>query len=435
MILLIHTSTATNEVAQRLGRPEYSYRFVVNEFRPLLDQLGIVIEVSDPEQEVDTIYESCRQHGEDCIFLSFLPPNKSPLGLACPTIPVFAWEYEALPDESFGGKPRNDWTRVLYNLGAALTHSSFMVDRTRATMGSNFPIESVPAPLWDRVQTLPVPAQKPIVLPIAGLIIDSQRTDLACYRKSLLLEALPGFLPLPDNLGDYQGALTLDGVVYTAIYNPHDGRKNWKEMISGFCDALRYKADATLVIKMTHYDPTDLIPELLEAIYTMGPVSCRVVLIHAYLQQAEYDALLGATTYALNTSHGEGQCLPLMEYMSAGKPAVAPCHTSMLDYINPEAAFVVSSSSEPGTWPHDQRQAFRTLRQRIHYHSLVEAYRRSYHVARHEPETYAAMSNAARESLRRYCSIEVVLPRLRRFIRDRLDAHRSSTSPSHADHG
>lgn len=430
MILLIHTSTATQQIPQRLGRPEYSYRFVVEEFRPLLDELGIVIEVSDPAHEVDAIYENCRRHGESCLFLCFMPPNKIPIGLACPTIPVFAWEYAALPGEAFGGKPRNDWTRVLAKLGAALTHSSFTVECTRAALGADFPVTCVPAPLWDRMQSLRRLPSGPVTLPITGLVIDSRRTNLSAYRKSLLMAAQPGALPLPENRHEYQGELTLDGVLYTAIFNPHDARKNWLEMITGFCDALRDKADATLLIKLTHYDPADIIPNLLEQVYKMGRLSCRVVLVHAYLQKPEYNALLRATSYAVNTSHGEGQCLPLMEYMSAGKPAVAPCHTSMLDYINPDCAFVIDSSVEPGTWPHDQRQAFRTLRQRIHYQSLVDAYRRSYHVARYEPKVYAAMGNAAALSLQRYCSTEVVRPRLQRFIRDRLAASTAPVSDS-----
>jgi glycosyltransferase involved in cell wall biosynthesis len=431
MILLVHTSTAANRIAQQLGRPEYSYRFVLNEFRPMLEELGHVIEVNDPEREVDTIHARCRDEGEACVFLSFMPPNKTSIRLACPTIPVFAWEYEALPAEDFGGKPRNDWIRVLAKLGCALTHSSFTVERTRAALGDDFPVACVPAPLWERMQPLREPRDGAIRLHVDGLVIDSQRIDLSAYRKSLLLAAEPESLPLPEIHDEDRGVIALDGVVYTAIFNPHDARKNWMEMISGFCDALRDKPDATLLIKLTHYDPSDIIPNYLEQIYKMGRMACRILLVHAYLQRSEYNVLLRATTYAVNTSHGEGQCLPLMEYMSAGKPALAPRHTSMRDYVNEDDAFVIDSSAEPGTWPHDQRQAFRTLRQRIHYQSVVRAYRRSYHIARHEPQVYATMGDAAAASLQRYCSAEVVRPRLHRFIRDRLEAT-SSTGSAHA---
>lgn len=423
MILLIHTSTAAKDVSQRLGKPEYSYRFVVQEFKPLLEQIGTVIEVADPQNEVDAIYEACAARGEPCIFLCFMPPSKTPIDLKCPTIPVYAWEFDHLPDEAFGGKPRNDWRRVLARLGAALTHSSYTVARTRAAMGPNFPVECVPAPLWDRIQAvrrMPPPAH---VLPVNGLIIDSTRTDLRAYRKSARIEALPDILPLPPNLGEYQGSIDMNGIVYTAIFNPGDARKRWMQMINAFCEALHDKSDATLLLKLTHHDPSEMLPNMLEAVYTMGPVSCRVLFVHAYLEEPEYNAMLRNTTYVLNVSSGEGQCLPLMEYMSAGIPAVACRHTSMSDYIDSECAFIIDSSPEPGTWPHDQRQSYRTVRQRTHYHSLVSAYRNSYYVAKHEPDVYAAMSDAAVRSLERYCSVGVVRPRLQHFLQRSLDRH------------
>lgn len=420
MILLVHTSTSANSIPQQLGRPEYSYRFVLREFMPLLKQLGKVVEVVDPAHEVDPIYLDCLERGEPCLFLCFLPPNKTPIDLACPTISVFAWEFETLPDEAFAGKPRNDWRRVLAKLGSAITHSSYTVTGVQAQLGEDFPVASIPAPLWDRMQALRyMPAPSRLVV-LDGLLIDSTRTDLSAYCKSKLLAAAPDALPLPPNLHEYQGSIDLYGVVYTAVLNPHDSRKDWPQMINAFCEAFHDKPDATLLIKLTHYDPTALIPEMLEAIYTMGPSTCRVLLVHAYLEEPEYHALLRNTTYALSVSRGEGQCLPLMEYMSAGVPAVACRHTSMLDYVDDDCAFVINSSPQLGAWPHDQRQAYRTLRQRVHYQSLVEAYRRSYYVALHEPDVYMSMSHAAVGSLKRYCSNAVLLPRLRQFFEKRI---------------
>jgi glycosyltransferase involved in cell wall biosynthesis len=425
MILLVHTSTAHQDLPQQVGRPEYSYRFVLHEFMPVLEQLGTVVEISDPGQEVDSIYAACAERGEACLFLCFLPPNKVPVGLRCPTIPVFAWEFETLPNEAFADKPRNDWRRVLQHFGGAITHSSFTVKRTRAAMGSEFPIISAPAPLWDRMQTLHRAHLPTKTLSLGGMFIDSTRTDLSAYSKDKLLAAAPDALPLPADLQEYQGSIDLDGVIYTAIFNPFDARKNWLQMINAFCEALRDKPDATLLIKLTHHDPAPIIPDMLEAIYTMGPARCRVLLVHAYLQRADYDTLLLNTTYALNVSNGEGQCLPLMEYMSAGVPAVSCRHTSMADYVDEQCAFVIDSSLEMGAWPHDQRQAYRTMRQRVHYRSLVDAYRQSYYVAKQEPDTYAHMSIAARQSLERYCSTRVVLPRLKRFLAEHLARHSS----------
>ena len=92
MLILTHTTSTRDSIRNDLGRPEYSYRFVVEEFRPLLGELGIVIDIDDPERQVDAIHTGCRHHGEPCVFLCFMPPNKTPIGLTCPTIPV-AWHF------------------------------------------------------------------------------------------------------------------------------------------------------------------------------------------------------------------------------------------------------------------------------------------------------------------------------------------------------
>lgn len=420
MIILVHTAYSRETVQQNLGQPEYSYYFVLREFLPILEALGSVIEVRDPEREVDEIYRTSKNQGKPCIFLSFMPPNKVPLGLACPTIPVFAWEYGTLPDEAFGNKPRNDWRRVLKHLGQAITHSTYAADAVRDLLGAEFPILVTPAPLWNRfaARTLPsASANKSATsIHVNGMLIDSRLTDLTPYSLAALHASAPDPLPLPKERSMGPAQLVLSGVVYTSVFNPGDGRKNWIDMISAFCEAFRYVEDATLLMKLSHHDVTELIPEMLGRMQKSGGFACRLVLLQGYLPQDDYERLLDATSFTVNCSHGEGQCLPLMEYMSSGKPAISPQHTAMHDYIDESCAFVVDSSQVPGTWPHDQRQAFRTLREHVHFESLVRAYRASYYVARHEPDTYAHMAKAAIDSLQRYCSREVVEPRLRTFL-------------------
>jgi glycosyltransferase involved in cell wall biosynthesis len=419
MLLLVYTSTADKDLVKRLGLPEYSYRFVIREFMPLLREFGNVIEVSQPEQEVDAIYAACLARGEDCLFLCFMPPHKTPLRLRCPTIPVFAWEYGTLPNEPFRGQPRNDWTRVLARFGMAITHSSFVVERTRSLLGPRFPIACIPAPLWDRMQHRQVAQHEPRRFTFQGLIVDSKKIELSPYGRNAMKATPPPEHPAATSPAAQPVTMTLEGVVYTAIFNPYDGRKNWQIMLSAFCQALRNNDDATLLLKLTHHDPSEVLPAMLQQLHQAGPFKCRILIVHAYLSDEAYDDLLHGTTYALNASHGEGQCLPLMEYMSSGKPAIAPRHTSMLDYIDDNCAFVVESSSEIGAWPVDPRQTYRTLRQRIHYASLVEAFRSSYYVAKHEPDTYRAMGQAARQSLKRYCSMDVARSGFRQLLAER----------------
>lgn len=420
MIFLVHTAYDADNVRFNLGQPEYSYYFVLREFLPVLEQIGRVVHVSDPQREVDPAYRKCQERDERCVFLAFMPPNKVPISLDCPTIPVFAWEYGSIPNESFSGKPRNDWRRVLTHLGMGITHSSFAADVVRKELGHSFPIIVAPAPLWDGMSQHRNLATRMEYrshrLSFDGLLIDSRKTNLELYTTASVLQDKRPLPPLPDEREEGDIELELDGIVYTSVLNPGDPRKNWIDMISAFCEAFRYTKDATLVLKLSHYAIRDVIAQMLAYIRRGGDMACRIVIIDGYLDDEAYGKLIESTRYTVNSSNGEGQCLPLMEYMSCGIPAIAPRHTAMLDYIDETCAFVVESSPAPGTWPHDMRQAYRTLREKVHFSSLVRAFRASHHVACHEPETYRHMSASAIESLRAFCSRAVVRARLETFL-------------------
>ncbi|MEO6919493.1 MAG: glycosyltransferase [Collimonas sp.] len=421
MIIIIYSDTNAGSIVSNLGLPEYSYYFVLKEFRPVLEQLGIVVTVTDPAREVDDIYRSAKAHGESCIFLSFSPPHKTAVGLACPTIPVFAWEFSTLPNEVWFGEPRHDWRYVFGHVGSAITHSAFTADSVRQAMTLVFPVAAIPAPVWDRFAALREKlsiANHPrgVDLHVAGTVIDSRTVDLSPYSPPRRRDPKPDLLRPPALARREPVKVHVDGVVYTSVFNPYDGRKNWYDMISGFCWAFRDVADATLVLKLTHHDVRIGIDNLLENVYKLTPFKCRILLIHGYLSDADYENLVSATTYVLNTSHGEGQCLPLMEFMSCGKPAIAPRNTAMADYIDSDNAFVLDSNTEPSHWPHDPRQAYRTLRYRIDWATLLKAYKDSYEVAKKEPEKYARMAEHAVNSLQLHCSRAVVKQRLQDFI-------------------
>ncbi len=420
MIFIIYSETDLGSLSGRLGAPEYSYWFVLREFRTVLERMGLVVFIRDPAREVDRLYRQFRERGEPCVFLCFEPPHKVPLGLACPTIPVFAWEFETLPDEDWTGDPRSDWRYVLNALGRAITHSEHCVRVTRAAMGQDFPIACIPAPVWDGFARQPGrssagngPPRGRRRLCVQGQVVDSREIDLPFVTSPL--RPCPAHADrLPPGTGPVD--VVLDGVVYSSVFNPNDMRKNWYDMIAGFIWALRERPDATLVLKLTHSDNTHSLGAMLDELSQHAPFRCRVVLIAGFLDDASYDALVAGTTFVVNASHGEGQCLPLMEFMSAGKPAIAPLNTAMADYVDERCAFPLRSSREPCSWPHDDRALYRTLRWRLDFGTLVAAYADSYRVAVAEPARYLGMSAAARESLRRHCSRTVVEQRLRTVL-------------------
>lgn len=417
MLIIIHSETNQHTIAQNLGRSEYSYYFVLKEYRPVLERLGRVVEVLDPQAEVDALYRECLSRGEPCVFLSFSPPHRTPVHLACPTLPVFAWEFSTIPNEPFAGEPRNDWRTVLAACGAAITHSNYTVNAVREAMSEDYPIVAVPAPVWDRfaargAQLHGQTSTGPLRLTIKGLVADSRKLDLNAFGPAHLRsgEGIDFTAPVIDQ------ELLLDGVVYTSVFNPGDGRKNWEDMLSAFCVSFRDVEDATLVLKLTHHDAEEALGDILHHLYKNQSYRCRIVLIYGYLADPDYERLVQATRYVVNTSYGEGQCLPLMEFMSCGKPAVAPRTTAMIDYLSADNAFLIESTDELTAWPHDPRRAFRTLRYVTNWASLCEAYKASYDVAKNQPARYAQMSAQAVSSLQGFCSQAVAEQRLQVFL-------------------
>ncbi len=214
--------------------------------------------------------------------------------------------------------------------------------------------------------------------------------------------------------------LELKGVIYTSVLNPQDGRKNWEDMVTAFCWAFRNEPNATLVLKMTHNKLATFLGKLLLLYSQMSPFKCRVVAVHGFLTSEQYQALMENTHFVINSSHCEGQCLPLMEFMGQGVPAIAPNHTAMADYVTAENAFIVKSSLYPTYWPIDERKAIRTMCYRIDWNSLKEAFEQSYKIVTSDKEAYQSLRLKSIESVSDVAGQDVV--------RDKMSAYLTSTA-------
>jgi hypothetical protein len=636
---ILYTARGGSAVAATLGMPEYSYLFVMRGFRDMLRQLGVVHQVRDPLAEADAIYAACQARGEACLLFSFAPPQSTPLGLRCPTIPVIAWEFSTIPTGEWGGDPREDWRLVLRQTGRAITISEFAARVVRDGMGAAFPVASVPTPVWDRLASLrarigdaprprgdgavtlhlegfvwdsrvaklsldmrmphlPEPTKRPPAraLPMRGALLalaqasraaqveaeaqaraaealareaeaEAERIAAEAHRvaaeallraeeeaarlaeaeaaaraaaeppprktprqrvgitlwlarqwyreavrdvlprpmtstlslagrtaaalrgargpidgdaamvievalpaEALPAEALPAeplappealpaeaetlpadpvpeegaatraaprYLPAQDaaplpepGLADFQPdpypeappeaddtiAVQADGVIFTAVLSPKDGRKNWQDIITAFVAAFTDTPDATLILKMIGADASYWWWEFHGIIKALPPFACRVLILSGYLDDEEYGNLIAATDFVVNASLAEGQCLPLVEFMSGRRPAIAPLHTAMLDYITPENAVIVASDVEFCSWPHDPRNHLITTRHRIEWASLRDVFGEAYRIVRDDPARHAAMGQAAAASVRAYCADDVLGPALASFL-------------------
>lgn len=261
------------------------------------------------------------------------------------------------------------------------------------------------------------PDVRSMALGLRAVTLDASRHRVARWLPSRLRRRLArgsGELPLAPSVET--GSLELSGVVYTSVLNPADGRKNWRSLVSAFCWAFREEPDATLVLKMSHRSLSAYFSALQEILLAVSPMECRVVAIHGFLAEQEMKELIAATTYYVNASEAEGLCLPLMEFLSAGVPAIAPTHTAMADYVSEECAFVVESGVVPTVWPQDPRQLWKTRKHRVDWESLTSAYRTSFEVATSNPARYAAMSSAAVSGQRAFSSEARVGPLFREAL-------------------
>lgn len=241
---------------------------------------------------------------------------------------------------------------------------------------------------------------------LSKLVLDIKMTDTVLEDKS----ATPRHR-LAKSAKDSK-----DNILYTAILNPMDARKNWEDIITAFVYAFRETRNVTLLMKISHHDFTPFFEGIFTFFTELHPFKCRLIFIHGFLSEPEYKQLMEHSHFIVNASTGEGQCLPLMEFMSAGVPAVAPFHSAMLDYVNPSNSFIVESSAEPTHWPQDPRSVFRTECQRINWESLRNAFVDSEKVFRRSRRRYLKMSKFAIDSLEKFCSLSVASEKMERFI-------------------
>ncbi len=108
-------------------------------------------------------------------------------------------------------------------------------------------------------------------------------------------------------------------------------------------------------------------------------------------------------------------CL-LMEFLSSGKPVIAPNNTAMLDYINPDFSLMIDSAPEPCQWAPDPYGYFSTHRYRINWHTVMQHFQSSHYIAEQQPERYQQMSLAATARMQRFCNLQHITEKLGAFL-------------------
>lgn len=430
--LVVSTVGGAASAAGRMGSASYSYFYVYESFLPLLRRWGSVAVANDGDLDAA---------GADAIHLSFRPLDffRAASGAANVVFPF--WDFPDVPDYALGGEPRNNWVATANQLDLLLVSNEF----TRSAFvssGVRVPVAVVPVPVRRECFELAPWEPQSRVLNCQGYALDGDSVSAAprassrpagVYQRRVRPHLSPRSIDLVSAFGRSArnaraewrditfsalapvAPLELSGIVYTTVLNPFDQRKNWEDLLTAFLFALRDRDDATLVIKLV-VPPERAkfgVNKVVRFWRTLGVAHrCRVILISAYLDDAQMLGLTAASTFYLNASRAEGACLPLQDFLAAGRPAIAPRHSAIADYFDASAGLVVESHPEPTSWPQDLEGRCTTTWHRLVWTSLRDRIAESYDLAKNDRVTYARMAADARARMHALASDDAVWSRL-----------------------
>jgi glycosyltransferase involved in cell wall biosynthesis len=453
--LLVSLGFPEAQANEHIGLEAYSYHFVYRAFAPLLERWGKTRTLTQAESRLDYAIWQARREQHEPLHLSFLPLHLMYLTGRAPNLAFPFWEFPDIPQEDFDNNPRNNWARLANRLTLILTASSFTRDAL-VRGGVTTPVCVVPVPIGTAYFGVPSwqPGQRvvldcpcyvfpPSEIPAEAdfdpwVPVDPRQLSWRAWLKHVYMSYFKPRLPRrmvlmvtaatrtarsvrKNYLEEVQvsaptsGQLELSDVVYTTFLNPFDPRKNWQDVVSAYLRALGDRPDATLVVKL-------VINPRLEAAGLNSIMAyyrglglrhrCKLVFVSAYLSESQMVELARASTYYVNAARAEGACLPLQDFLAAGRPGVAPVHTALAEYFNNDVGFVVASHPEPACWPHDPAKRFTTSWHRIVWQSLHDQFRASYETACKQPARYQSLADAGRQRMQDFGSIERVWPLL-----------------------
>lgn len=444
--LLVSCVSSEADSRHHIGQQDYSYYFIYRAFAPLLQRWAHATEVTRPESRLDYAVWRARQQGLEPVHVSFLPLHSIYLTSRARNVAFISWGLPDIPDEDIANNPRNNWMRIANHVSLILTASTF-ARNAFIRAGVKSPVHAVPAPVrseyfavfdWARdqhvvlecpVYEIPQPQiENPPGRELSKHPGGVQERAKHCYgayvkphlprRIAQLINSAArasAAIRSADNESrvsySVTSSLRLSGVVYTGFVNSFDPTSNWEDMLSAYLLALRSREDATLVINLvtSSDEAAKGINRIFHYYERLGlRHRCKLAVIPGRLSDAQLVELARGSTYYLNTSRAEGACLPLQEFLAAGRPAISPNHTAMADYFHDQLGFVVASHPEPAQWPHDPERRCVSTWHRLVWQSLYDQIQASYEMASENTQGYQALASHARNQMSNFASVERV---------------------------
>lgn len=387
----------------RIGVKEIQQYAHLKDFVPFLHERGTVVTVRDAQREIKPIYKLLQYLGQPCVYLFFSPPDGPYSRIACPKIFIAPIDKDAAHPISEEGIRKSV---------AGITFSQEALETLEVEGSEEVLLKCIPPPIWDKFQHLHDPQHidqsSLFTVRTNGNILDTDIPSLQPDRitfnipltsrlHSIISAAIyykTDIYGLRQHIGKrrqdryFATDIELSKIVYTAVINPKHLHKDWRNLILTFAKTFVANPDATLVIKMVGVVSHKIRRAAIKLLRKLS-VQCRIIVIFCHLSEDQYKSLIQATTYVINASANQEFGSSILEFMSAGKPAIG------------------NNLDRPSLM--NQGNAFLTDK-------LATQLAQSYELAILQPDRYRHMSKNATHTLQSYCSKAAVEPQFHAFM-------------------
>lgn len=354
---LYYSSAVEGDLSRMLGVPHYSYRFAELKFLRVFAARDLPLtklQMPEYHSAADSLTNSMDVPAGSPIHLIFRSTEQIRLLKVGYNICCFAWEFEVLKDATLPGEhPFLNQRRMLAMCDEVWVPCGYTRD-VLARHGLHN-VHVIPAPVavpvasrmerYDALATIGHVGVAPLV---TNFLLSRHENARACAAQAQSM--LDWLAPRLEG--------KRDPLVYLAVLNPEDFRKNLDALLRGFHYFQQAHEGVCLIVKVLtstdRYTLEQVISDVVPNKLASGSVfnTENIVFVNRFLSDEEMSALYSVADHYLCTSVAEGQNLPLLEAMAHGTVPVSTGNTAMADYITPDNAFQIAERLVPNQSRH-----------------------------------------------------------------------------------